>query len=220
MKLELAMNILIFACSLIGSAYGMFNFFREKKALYLKLVTCGVMSLMFSRLYQVVFLTTQGNLNSGFHIGLLGTIGSFMFFFSANYGQMDGIVDDRTNAFRKTRIISLIAPLLILLIYLFFLIKVNNTELRIVWGIVTFFIMQCAYYNFKHIIIYDVELGIIKVLRKYNILVLAYAFLIMLEAVGLYMDIKPLYTASCVCIGFVAVALLPVLKGGVKKWTI
>ena len=60
----------------------------------------------------------------------------------------------------------------------------------------------------------------LKVLRKYNILVLAYAFLIMLEAVGLYMDIKPLYTASCVCIGFVAVALLPVLKGGVKKWTI
>ena len=220
MTLELAMNILIFVCSLIGSAYGLLNFFKEKKALYLKLVTCGVMSLMFSRLYQVIFLTTQGNLNSGFHIGLLGLIGSFMFFFSANYGQMDGLVDDKTNAFRKTRIISLIAPLLILLIYLFFFVKINNTQLRIAWGVVTFFIIQCAYYSFKHIIIYDVDLGIIKSLRKYNILALAFAFLIMLEAVSLYMDIKPLYIASCVCIGFVAVALLPVLKGGVKKWTI
>ena len=220
MILELAMNILIFICALIGSIYGVYNFFKEKKAMYLKLVACGVMSLMFSRLYQVIYLTTQGNLNSGFHIGLLGITGSFMFFFSANFGQMDGLVDDKTKAFRKTRIISLIAPLSILIVYLFFFIKVQNTELRIVWGVVTFFIMQCAYYSFKHIIIYDVCFGIIKSLRKYNALVLAYAFLSMLEAVGLYADIKPLYVASCVSIGIVAVTLLPVLKGGVQKWTI
>ena len=220
MKTDLAMNLLIFICSLYGTIYGLSKFFRKKKALYLKLVTCGVMSVMFSRLCQVIVLTTQGNLNSGFHIGLLGITGSFMFFFSANFGQMDGLVDDKTKAFRKTRIISLIAPLSVLIIYLLFFMKVHNTELRIVWGIVTFFIMQCAYYSFKHIIIYDVDFGIIKSLRKYNALVLAYAFLSMLEAVGLYIDIKPLYVASCVSIGIVAVTLLPVLKGGAQKWTI
>lgn len=218
MKLELAMNILIFICSLIGSAYGLYNFFKEKKALYLKLAACGVISLMFSRLYQVIYLTTQGNLNSGFHIGLLGITGSFMFFFSANFGQMDSLVDDKTKAFRKTRIISLVAPLSVLIIYLIFFMKVHNTELRIVWGVVTFFIMQCAYYSFKHIIIYDVDFGIIKSLRKYNALVLAYAFLSMLEAVGLYAAVKPLYVASCIGIGIAAVTLLPVLKGGVRKW--
>lgn len=218
MKLELAMNILIFICSLIGSAYGLYNFFKEKKALYLKLAACGVISLMFSRLYQVIYLTTQGNLNSGFHIGLLGITGSFMFFFSANFGQMDSLVDDKTKAFRKTRIISLVAPLSVLIIYLLFFMKVHNTEMRIVWGVVTFFIMQCAYYSFKHIIIYDVDFGIIKSLRKYNALVLAYAFLSMLEAVGLYAAVKPLYVASCIGIGIAAVTLLPVLKGGVRKW--
>ena len=214
------MNLLIFVCSLFGTVYGLSKFFKKKKALYLKLVTCGVMSLMLSRLYQIIFLTTQGALNTGFHIGILGIIGSFMFLFSANFGQMDGLVDDRTKAFRKTRLLSLAAPLLILVLYFVLFLKTENTELRIVWGVVAFFVMQCAYYNFKHVIIYDVDLGIIKSLRKYNLLALIYAFLIMLEAIGLYADITPLYVASCAGTGIIAAVLLPVLKGGVEKWTI
>lgn len=220
MKTDLAMNLLIFICSLYGTIYGLSKFFRKKKALYLKLVTCGVMSLMFSRLYQVIFLTTQGALNKGFHIGILGIIGSFMFLFSANFGQMDSLVDDKTKTFRKTRIISFAAPLLILLIYLFFFMKVQSAELKIVYSVVTFFIIQCAYYNFKHIIIYDIDFGIVKCLRKYNILALIYAVMSMLEPIGLYLDIRPLYIASCVIMAIVAAALLPVLKGGVEKWAI
>ena len=220
MKLELTMNLLILICSMFGTVYGLSKFFKKKKALYLKLVTCGVMNLMFARLYQVICLITHGALYKGFHIGILGIVGSFMFFFSANFGQIDGLVDDKTKAFRKVRLLSLAAPAVILLLYLFFCVKVDSTEIRIVYGVVTFFIMQCAYYNFKHIIIYDVDLGIVKCLKKYNILVLAFALLNMLEPIGLYLDVKPLYAVSCVGTAFVAAALLPVLKGGVEKWTI
>ena len=70
LKPELAMNLLIFFCSLFGSIYGLSKFFKKKKALYLKLVTCGIMSLMFSRLYQSIYMLTQGTLNQGFHIGI------------------------------------------------------------------------------------------------------------------------------------------------------
>ncbi len=220
MKLEMVMNLLIFICSMFGTVYGLTEFFKKKKALYLKLVTCGVMSLMFSSLYQVIYLITQGALNKGFHIGILGIIGSFMFLFSANFGQMDSLVDDKTKAFRKTRIISLAAPLLIMLIYLFFFMNVQSTELKAVYGVVTFFIIQCAYYNFKHIIIYDVDFGIVKCLRKYNVLALIYAIMSLLEPIGLYLDMKPVYIASCVVTAIVAAAILPVLKGGVEKWTI
>lgn len=216
----MVMNLLIFICSMFGTVYGLTEFFKKKKALYLKLVTCGVMSLMFSSLYQVIYLITQGALNKGFHIGILGIIGSFMFLFSANFGQMDSLVDDKTKAFRKTRIISLAAPLLIMLIYLFFFMNVQSTELKAVYGVVTFFIIQCAYYNFKHIIIYDVDFGIVKCLRKYNVLALIYAIMSLLEPIGLYLDMKPVYIASCVVTAIVAAAILPVLKGGVEKWTI
>ncbi len=220
MKYELVMNLLMFICSLFGTVYGLSKFFKKKKAVYLKLVTCGVMSLMFSRLYQVIYLLTQGALNTGFHIGILGIIGSFMFFFSANFGQMDSLVDDKTKTFRKTRMLSFAAPLFILLIYLFFFLNVQNTELKIVYGVVTLFIMQSAYYCFKHVIIYDVEFGIVKCLRKYNILALVYAVSSLLEPIGLHLGITPLYIVSCVITALVAAALLPVLKGGAQKWTI
>jgi len=220
MKIDLIMNLWIFICSLAGSIYGLHNFFKEKKALYLKMITCGIMCMMFARLFQVISLITQGDLNQGFHIGMLGIIGTFMFLFSANYGQMDGLVDDRTNKYRTTRITSLIAPALLFLTYIFFINKVDNLELKIIQGIITLFMMQCSYYSFKHIIIYDVELGIIKSIRKYNILVLIYTFLNMFEVIGLYANIEPLYIISCILIGIITLILLPVLKEGVDKWKI
>ncbi|SDM22084.1 hypothetical protein SAMN05216520_13614 [Kandleria vitulina] len=220
MKIVLWMNLLIFVCSLIGSIYGIHHFFKEKKALYLKLITCSILCMMFARLFQVVSVLTKGTLNDGFHIGMLGIVGTFMFLFSANYGQMDGLVDDKTKKFQKTRIISLIAPLLVLLTYIFFITKVNNIELLITQGITTLFMMQCSYYCFKHIIIYDVDLGIIRSIRKYNILVLIYTFLNMFEVIGLYADIKVLYIISCILIGIITLILLPILKEGVEKWKI
>lgn len=220
MNSVLYMNLIIFICSFIGSIYGISNFFKKKKALYLKLITCSIFCMMYSRLFQVVSILTKGSLNKGFHIGILGIIGTFMFLFSANYGQMNGLVDDKSKKFVKTRIISLISPLLIFLMYLFFIINIDNIELKITYGIVTLFIMQCSYYCFKHIIIYDVYLGIIRSIRKYNILALILAFLSMFEIIGLYMNIELLYIFSCILIGIITLILLPVLKEGVDKWKI
>ena len=79
------------------------------------MVTCAVMCIMIARLFYIIYLVTQGSMLPGFHIGMLGMIGSFQFLFSANYGQMDGLVDDGTDAFRMTRIKAFLVPALILL---------------------------------------------------------------------------------------------------------
>ena len=218
MTIELIMNIWIFVCALFGMVYGFRNFFRPRKALYLKIITCGVASLMFAILFQVIFLVTQGSLNEGFHIGYLGVTGSFMFFFTANFGQIDGLVDDKSKTFRGTRIKALAAPLVFNALYMIFFFLVESPALRIAVGWVTAFIIPCSYYNFKHVIIYDVELGLISQLRKYNMLVLAYAVLTMLAYIGQYGKILPLYIVSCIGIGVVAALMLPVLKRGVDKW--
>ena len=42
----------------------------------------------------------------------------------------------------------------------------------------------------------------------------------MFEIIGLYADIKILYTVSCILIGIITLILLPVLKEGVEKWKI
>ena len=220
MNIEKIMNLWVMICAAAGSMYGFYHFFRPKRAVYLQLITSGVGCILFARVFQFIHLAVKGSLRAGFHVGMLGVIASFMFFLTANYGQMDGLVDDRSKAFRKVRILALLMPFVIMLLYVWFCLTVDNTELRIVIGVATLFIMICAYYNFKHVIIYDVDMGIVKSLRFYNILVIAYALLTMLEFIGLYADIRPLYIAACTGIGIVALLLLPVLKGGVEKWTI
>ena len=219
MNLVLYLNLWIFVCSFFGAIYGIKQFFKPRKALYLQMITCAVICLMFASLFNVVFIATQGELNRGFHVGQLGLMGSFMFILSANYGQMDGLVDDRTKAFRATRIKALLVPLILLGLYVLFYYLVQDTQVRITVGVLVLFILPCSYYNFKHIIIYDIELGIIRQLRMYNVLAVVYAFFIMGEMFGLYMDITWLYIAACIGTGAIAAAILPVLKGGAAKWT-
>lgn len=218
MNVRLLINLWIFLCSLGGSIYGFYRFFRPRKALYLKIITGGVSCLMLSSLFLVVYLFTQGELQQDFHVGMIGLMASFLFLFSANFGQMDGLADDRTDAYKKTRLISFLAPLMIFGFYTVFCLVVNALALRVSVGLVTIFILPASYYHFKHIIIYDVKLGIVRQLRLYNVLGLLYAVCTMLQFIGLYADIRPLYIASGIAVGVVAALILPVLKRGVDKW--
>ena len=207
------MNLWILVCSLGGSIYGVYRFYRPKKALFLKMISGGVSCLMFTELFMVIYMVTQGDLEPGFHVGMLGIIGSFMYLFSANYGQMDGLVDNRKKEMLPTRLKAFVAPAVILLLYALFCVLVDDVAVRIPVGIVAAFIIPCAFYNFKHIIIYDVKLGIIRQLRMYNILAFAYAVLTMLDFIGLYANIVPLYIVSSVGIGLIAAAFIsPTLR--------
>ena len=208
----------MFVCALLGTLYGMVNFFPGKSALYLKMVTCGVGCQMFSRLFLVIYMLTQGSMPEGFHIGFLGMAGSFLFFLSANYGQMDTLVDDGSAAFRKTRLAALFAPLALSGMYVLFFLEAKDMGSRISVGFLSLFLIPCAYYHFKHIIIYDVELGFIRQFKAYNILALFYAFFVMLEYITGSIKIIWLYAASCAGTGLVSLALVPVLKRGYEKW--
>ena len=218
--MQLAMNLWILLCSLVGSIYGVYYFFRKGKALYLQMITASVICLLFARLFQVVHIVAERDLSTNFYIGLLGTAGSFMFLFSANYGQMDSLVDDKSARFRKTRIISTISSIAITLLYVLFYMTAEGENVKYAVGITTIFMAMSVYYNFKHIIIYDVELGIVKQIKKYNIVAVVYTFLTMFSFIGEYCNVPILYIISCIGIGVCAAAIIPVLKGGVDKWTI
>ena len=100
----------------IGFVYGPYRFFRDESALYVRMIIFSVGCAMFWRLFETLQYLVNGEIGSGFHVGMLGIIGSFMFLFSANYGQMGSVVDDRSAKFRKTRIISLAAPVALLVL--------------------------------------------------------------------------------------------------------
>lgn len=204
----------------IGFGYGLFRFFRDKSALYVQMIVFGVGCAMLGRLFTTLLYLVNGELNEGFNVGMLGIIGSFLFFFSANFGQMDSIVDDGSPKFRKTRIISLAAPVTVVAVWCVIaaIYGINSTS---VWvGIEMLFLALASYFHLKHLIIEDVSSGLIRSIRSYNLLSLVYALLCILEVL---VDVFSLPAAVpiivCVLECAVLLAFVPVLERGVKKWT-
>ena len=74
MYLYLSLALTVAAC--ISFVYGLYRFFRAKSPLYVRMIVLGVGCAMLS------------------------VIGCFLFFFSANFGQMASIVDDGSPKFR------------------------------------------------------------------------------------------------------------------------
>ena len=216
MYLSLAMTV----SAGIGFVYGLYRFFRDESALYVRMIIFSVGCAMFGQLFETLQYLVNGQLGSGFHVGMLGTIGSFMFLFSANYGQMDSIVDDRSSKFRKTRIISLAAPVVIIAIWCVIAFTKGLDKTTIPLGFETLVIALASYFHLKHLIIKDVQFGLIKAIRGYNLLALIYALLCMLEMLIESFNyptfsIVIVYVLRCA----VLLAFVPVLERGVKKWT-
>ena len=213
-------SLALTVCAGIGFGYGLYRFFRDESALYVRMIIFSIGSAMLGRLFETLQYLVNGQIESGFQVGMLGTVGSFMFLFSANFGEMDSIVDDHSPRFRKTRIISLAAPLLTALFWVVIVAAKGLNATTIPLGIETIFIAQASYFHLKHLIIEDVEYGLIKAIRGYNLIALIYVLLCMLE-----MLVKSFALPSfCIIIVYilqclVMLAFVPVLERGVKKWT-
>ena len=174
--LYLISNIFVCVCALISFIYGITQFFKPKKAIYAQMIVLGVACIAFGRLYQVVRLLTGGDILNEFQLGILGVIGSLMFFFSANFGAIDSLADDKSKKYSKYRLSAFAAPLAALALYIVFLLFFDALRLwKIVGAVVTFFIMLTTYYNLKHLIFPDVDYGVINCLKPYNAAVLFYA---------------------------------------------
>ena len=221
MTLILIANVIVCICAFIGFIYGMIKFFKPRKAVYAQMIALAVGCVAFGRLYQVVRLLTGGDMTSGFQLGVFGVIGSLLFLFSANFGAMDSLADDKSRSLIKYRLISFVAPVAALVLYILF---VGLTDLprsvKIASALVTVFVMQASYFHLKHLIFPDVDLGIIKCLRPYNLLALIYTFLCMAEMVviGLNNEIGILIVG--VLIGAVLIGVVISAERGIKKWSI
>ena len=105
-----AADILPLLATLGTFIYGVKNFFKKGKAFYLQIVTMAMGCYAMGSFYHLCQSITTGDLADGFTAAYLGRIGFFLFLFTANYGQMDGLLDDRPPSLKKFRYIALIAP--------------------------------------------------------------------------------------------------------------
>ena len=219
MNLYVFSNIFICVCALIGFFYGVRLFFRPKKAVYAQMITLAVGCTALGRLYQTIRIFTIGDYSSRFHLGVLGVIGSLMFLFSANYGVMDGILDDGRKENRKYRIIPLAAPVLFAALYLvFFQFSDQSLEIKIMAFSVSCFLLGSSYYNLKHFIFPDVEYGIIRCMKTYNLLALVFEFLCMAEILFQTRELTVLTVIVNILMGLVLPMIVISVERGYKKW--
>lgn len=185
------------------------------------MIALAVGCVAFGRLYQVVRLLTGGDMFNGFQLGVFGVIGSLMFLFSANYGAMDSLADDKSKEFKKYRLISFAAPAAALILYILFILLTDLPgSVKIASALVTLFVMHASYYHLKHLVFPDVDYGVIKCLKPYNLLALIYTFLCLAEmiVIGLGNEIGILTVG--VLIGAIQIGVVISVERGMKKWTI
>lgn len=218
--LYLISNIFVCACAMLSFIYGITQFFKPKKALYAQMIVLGVGCIAFGRLYQVVRLLTGGDILNEFQLGILGVIGSLMFFFSANFGAIDSLADDKSKKYSKYRLIAFAAPLAALALYIGFLLFLGAPRLwKIIGAVVTFFIMQTTYFNLKHLIFPDVDYGVINCLKPYNAAVLFYALFCIADIIAMSRESEIAVAIVSAEIGITVLLITLLLAKGVKKWT-
>ena len=167
--------------SLFSVYFGLIRYLRNKHPLYFRMIVFGILCTMLGRAFELLQVFINGWITDGFHVGVLGIVGSFKFFFSANYGEMDMLADDKSARLRKYWLFALFAPAVILGIYAVYFAMKGFCEASVVKGCVALFISMASYYHLKHLIIPDVEDGLIRSIRGYNLIALVYAVLCMCE---------------------------------------
>ena len=218
MDLYLWANVIVCVFAFAALSYGATEFLKPKKALYGKMITLAMLCIVFSRLSNIVRIVTQGNLYDSFQLGFLGGIGSFLFFFSSNFGTIDSMADDGSKTFLKYRLIGLIAPVTTVCVYvLVFLIGDAPLLWKIQGGMLMVFVAQCSYYHLKHLVLPDVEFGIIKSLRPYNFFALLYMMSSVLECVALKNQNGILTLISCILSGIFIFAMIVLTVNGLKR---
>ena len=221
MTLILISNIITCVCAFAGFIYGIIKFFKPKKAVYAQMITLAVGCVAFGRLYQVVRLLTGGDMFNGFQLGVFGVVGSLLFLFSANFGAMDSLADDKSKKFLKYRLIAIAAPAAALILYILFILTTDLPKsVKIASALVTVFVMAASYFHLKHLIFPDVDFGVIKCLKPYNLLALIYTFLCLSEMIVIGLGSEIGILTAGVLIGAAQIGIVISPERGIKKWGI
>ena len=209
------------SATLFSFIYGLRNFFKKGKPLFLQSITMAMGCHALGSIYHLCQTLTNETVLEGFTPAYLGRIGFFLFFIAASYGQMDRIVDDGTPKIKPSRYIALIAPVCATLL---FIPNAVMEDLPLATKISVFMVwlpgMISIYFNFKHAIIPDCDFGFIKAIKPYNFLAvcLGFAELCCLTAWD-YLYSIPMAITSII---FAVICVLMILsaKKGADRWKI
>lgn len=200
-------NIIV---SALACVYGFWTCIRPLTPLFYKIIVYAFGSYFLSSAYSLLFRALGGDA-MGFHAGYMGYVGTFFFLFSSYFGALDRLADDQNTVNRKYRFLALFPAVLILIM------AGNIFKLILLMPIA-----GTAYFACKHMLLPDIEMGIIRVLRPYNVIILMFClnqpftidFLLRNEPAGM------IYLFAKVFNMLLIASALPLAYRGVQKWFI
>ena len=218
MKLTV-INIYLLVCACIGLAYGLTTLYKKKQPMYFKLMIFPIACQAFSRAYYTVVLLCYGELLDEFNIGLMGYAAFFLFMYLPNEGALDILADEQGEKLVKHRLISSIVPAAELAVSVVaLLVGSASISIRIFFVALSVLAGFAGYFNVKHLIADDVENGIIRSIRRFNLLSLVVELLTFAEiALGCFDYRTPVVIQAL--LGVLLVVFLPFLNKEAQKWT-
>ena len=216
---EMIMTLLF----LVAAIWGAVISFGKKSALFLQIVACGLGCMALGNVFAFALQLTAPedvlrDLTEGFHIGLLGIFGMFAFLFSASFGQIDGLGDDRSEVLQEYRLIALSAPVGVIVLLILMLTSGIGWQKQAMYGVLFLPAILASYYNLKHLIIPDVEDGILAAIRKYNFTTMLLTALVMASFVVKFYGLTLAYGIVSILCGVCALFVLWFAKDGTERW--
>ena len=216
MSTELVFEMIYTFIAAVAFIIGAQLYFRgTKSSLYAKMIVCMLGCRFLQGLLETLLVRSGMNLDT-ISISGLGKLAQFLFLICANYGAMDSLCDDGSRKFLKYRLVAGIIPTIMAVIMFVMVKEVTNTPFEM--GVMMVFLVVpliAFYYHFKHLIIKDVEGGVIRRLRFYN-------FLGMINCVAFFMVGfarvgTPAWCFAFVLYDLVTIGFLPAMGYGLKN---
>ena len=214
--------ILISLISLI--LFGIKHFFKKGKAFYARLVTLAMACYAMGTLYHLCQTLTSDKVVEGFTSSYLGKMGFFLFLYTANYGQINSLLDDGNPRFKKSRYIAVSAPIVAGLLFIPCLVADMPVYTTFSFALVWVCAMLSVYYNLKHAVIDDCGFGFAKAIRPYNASAVVLTFIELIQLLfWVYYDIDGGFiyiTITSILFSIMSIVTMINLKRGIEAWTI
>lgn len=214
------LRLISFLISLSAIILGLTILSKNKIPMYFKFMAGMAFCHMLMELHtQASYIC--GNTNDSIIVKTLAIIGSVLFLFSAEYGLIDKIVDDG-NTKSTIKLVSCTIPMILIFWYVVILTMglENNCLKMICFGLIVLLMAFTSYFNMKHLIMNEDEIGFLKSSRLCNIFEILYYFELEVLWVSEISGIRFFSEIVSLLLSVTVFALVLSAKSGAKKWKI
>ena len=218
-------TILCTACATVISiaafVHGAVKLLRKGKPLYCQIIMWAVGCYCLQGIENCV-VYISGDFSDRGIVAQIAMCGFFVALISANFGALDNIVDDRSKNNGKYRVLALIAPVafgIASLVALANIFPMYNFAAS-VYGISLLSMTVASYFNLKHLLLPNDDLGILACTKMCNIICLLFYALAVLLII-IYERVNPIVSNILnVILSVLVLALTLAAEKGEKSWPI